>query len=145
MDSANINDSLCAFAQSKNGSPPQQNAPIDLTGAAGNRHHRRRQPKLLKWTSYPSGAMLGFASVQLPSGMIVHDLRPMRGKNGHWVALPSQKQIDRDGRPRTDANGKEIWRALIEFCDRDTANKFRDQIIDLIKRAHPEALDGGGR
>jgi DNA-binding cell septation regulator SpoVG len=30
--------------------------------------------------------MLGFANVKTPSGMVIHDLRIMTGKNGLWVA-----------------------------------------------------------
>jgi DNA-binding cell septation regulator SpoVG len=108
-----------------------------------NRSERSRQAKLKKWTAHRSGALIGFVSVQLPSGMIVHDLRLMTGKNGYWIALPAMKQVDRDGRPRTDANGKAIFSPIIEFADRIASDRFRDLVIDVIRREHPEALAGG--
>jgi DNA-binding cell septation regulator SpoVG len=104
--------SISAGAQYENDAARKKNSnPIDLTDAAGRRSRgeQRRQIKIKKWTPHQSGALIGFCSVQLPSGMIVHDLRLMTGKNGHWIALPAMKQVDRDGRPRTDSNGKAIY------------------------------------
>ncbi len=100
--------------------------------------------RLKKWTPHRSGALLGFCSVQLPSGMILHDIRIMAGKNGPWCAMPAQKQLDRDGRARLDANNKPIYSQIIEFVDRATADKFSSLVLDLVRRAHPEDLDGAG-
>jgi hypothetical protein len=76
--------------------------------------------------------------------MVIHDLRLMTGKNGPWVAMPSQKQLDRDGNPRLDANGKPVFNQIIEFRDRATADRFSAMVIDLIRGAHSGALAGMG-
>jgi hypothetical protein len=85
--------------------------------------------------------MLAFLSVELASGMIVNGLRLMTGKNGFCVAMPSQKQLDRDGKPRLDANGKPIFNQIIEFRDRATSDRFAAMVLELIRAAHPGAFD----
>jgi SpoVG len=78
----------------------------------------RRRAKLRKWTARHSGALLGFCSVELASGMVINDLKVLTGKNGPWVAMPSQKQLDRGGNPRLDADGKPVFNQVIEFRSR---------------------------
>src|SRR5215469_15847637 len=79
---------------------------------------RRPQPaiKIRKFTPFQNAAktVLGFLSVELPSSLVLHELRLMRGPNGrHWIALPSIKQTDKDGNPRLDAHGKPSWNAIV--------------------------------
>jgi hypothetical protein len=103
-----------------------------------------QQPRLKKWVSHRSGPMLGFCSVQLASGMIIHDIRIMTGKNGLWVAMPAERQLGAAGRPRFDANGKLLFNQIIEFKDRQTADRFSATIVELVRRKHPCNLDERG-
>ena len=101
--------------------------------------------KIRRWQPFqnPARTMLGYLSVQLPSGMIVNDLKLMVGPSGKfWVAMPSQKHLDREGRPRLDANGKPTYNQIIEFVDRAAADRFRDLVLDALRREHPDALGG---
>jgi DNA-binding cell septation regulator SpoVG len=75
--------------------------------------------------------------------MIIHDLRLMAGRNGPWVAMPGKPQLDRDGQPRLDANGRQTYSKIVEFRDRKTADKFRDQVMEAVRQQHPEALAEG--
>jgi hypothetical protein len=86
--------------------------------------------------------MLGFCSVQLASGMIIHDIRILTGKNGLWCAMPAQRQLDADGRPRLDANDKPLFNQIIEFKDRTTSDRFSALIVTLVRREHPGDLEG---
>jgi hypothetical protein len=117
-------------------------APNAATAAAWGDKPSPRRPKLKKWRPHRSGALLGFCSVELMSGMVINDLRIMTGKNGLWVAMPAQRQLDRDGQPKSDVNGKAIYNQLIEFRDRATSNRFAAMILDLIRGAHPDAFEG---
>jgi len=105
--------------------------------------YRPAKPSLMKWTPRRSGALLGFCSVQLPSGMILNDLRIMTGRNGLWVAMPAQKQLDRDGQPRLDANGKPIYSQIVEFKDKPTPDRFRAMVLELARAECPGDLDEG--
>jgi hypothetical protein len=99
------------------------------------------QPKLTKFVEHRSGQMVAFLSIELASGMVIHDLRLMIGKNGPWIAMPSQKQVDKDGRPRLDANQRPTYSQIVEFRDRATSDRFREMVLGLVRREHPDALE----
>ena len=99
--------------------------------------------KILRFTPHQTGSLRGFLSVELPSGMIVNDLKLMIGPAGKpWLAMPSQKQVDRDGNPRLDANGKQTYTQFVEFASRSPADRFRHLVLDALRQKHPEALLG---
>ncbi|MFL5268836.1 MAG: hypothetical protein ACJ8AH_19960 [Stellaceae bacterium] len=103
--------------------------------------------KLISWRPYrnPAGTMLGFVSAQLQSGLIINDLKIMRGPKGAlWVAAPAVKVLDADGNPRLDARGKPTWRDFIEFRDKVIREKFSSLIVALVRGAHPGDLEDGG-
>jgi hypothetical protein len=87
--------------------------------------------------------MLAFLSVTTPSGIISHDWRLMAGWDGPWIAPPSKLHIDKDGQPRTDTTGRKLYSPLIEFGDTRTAARFKRQVLEAIRRQHPEVLQGG--
>jgi hypothetical protein len=100
--------------------------------------------KIRRWNAHPNsaGTLLGYLSVELPSGMIVNDLKLMVGPKGRpWIAMPSQRQLDREGNPRTGPDGKQLWLQTIEFATRAAADRFRDLVLDALRRQHPEAFD----
>ena len=112
------------------------------TAAAWGDRPPTRQVKIKKWTPLRSRSLLGFLDIELRSGMISLDWRLMMGKNGLWVAAPAQKQLDRDGQPRLDANGRPVYRALIEFRNRRIAERFNAAVLDALRREDPYALAG---
>jgi hypothetical protein len=100
--------------------------------------------RIPKVTPYRAGSMIAFLSVQTSSGMILHDLRLMTGHDGFWIALPSKLLVDADGQPRTDLAGKKQYAPLIEFHDAKVAANFKRQVLDAVRREHPELLDIDG-
>jgi hypothetical protein len=90
------------------------------------------------------GGLRGFATVELPIGLKLVDCPVCVGKNGPWASLPAKPQIDRDGRPKTDAAGKPTYAAILEWRDRALAARFSEVVVAAVRTAHPEALDGGG-
>jgi DNA-binding cell septation regulator SpoVG len=65
--------------------------------------------------------------------MVANDLRVMTGKNGPWAATPAQKQFD--------PNGKAIFKPIIEFRDRATADRIGALVIELVRAAYLDAID----
>ena len=100
------------------------------------------QMRLLKWTPRPDGSLIAFFSVELASGLVLNGLRLMAKEGGFWVAMPAQKQTNRDGTDRLDAKGKPIYTQPLEFKDRATSDRFRDAVLDLLRRECPEAIGG---
>lgn len=74
--------------------------------------------------------------------MIINKARLMNGKHGLWVALPSVKRIGRDGHALRDVNGRPIYDQVVEFRSRDIADRFTAEVLEALKREHPEALEG---
>ena len=67
----------------------------------------------------------------------------MRGQNGPWIAMPAQKQLDRDGQPRVDAAGKPLFNQIIEFATGPRAPGFNEMVIALVRAADPTFPNGG--
>jgi DNA-binding cell septation regulator SpoVG len=100
--------------------------------------------KIRRWQSFqnPAGTMPGFVSVEMSSGLVINDCKLMVGPNDRrWVAMPSVKQFDRDGAARLDANGRPTYSQIVEFASPKAADRFRDLVLDALRRQHPDALD----
>jgi hypothetical protein len=105
------------------------------------------QFRILGWRPYrnPAGTIRGYIDVQLLSGLIINGCKLMLGPNGkRWLAMPSEKATNKDGPPKLNSAGKQVWARPVEFVDKATGDKFRDQVIEALRREHPGALDDGG-
>ena len=52
-----------------------------------------------------------------------------------WVNLPAKPQLDRNGQPRTDINGKPLYTSIVEWGDRDLRDRFSEAVIGAIREA----------
>lgn len=107
---------------------------------------KKYQPSIIKFVPWrnAAGTVRGFVSVQLASGLIIHDLKLMVSNRGqHWIGFPAQKQL-RDGNPVLDPNGKPIWSPLVEIPDKATRDRFTAMVLDLLRISHAAAFDNGG-
>ena len=51
--------------------------------------------------------------------------------------------VDAEGRHTTDAGGKRRFAPILQWADRDTADRWSLAVVELIRTAHPGALDNG--
>ena len=63
-------------------------------------------------------------------------------KGAPWIAMPSMKRVDGDGRPILGADGKPTYDNIVEFKDRASRERFRDLILDVLRHDHAELFDG---
>jgi hypothetical protein len=142
--------------------PPQQNGPV-ADGAAiraeyqvarqrfdtANRSPAQPTDPLLEIRlrgvrPLPRGALIGVADIKLPRGLLVHDFPICHPEDGAaWAALLAKPVVDRDGKQKADANGKRRFAPVLEWRNREIANRFSAVVINLIRRAAPDTLDGG--
>jgi hypothetical protein len=101
--------------------------------------------RLLNWRAVRKGETLrGFASVELPSGMILHEVAVHLAANRRgWASPPARPLLDRDGRHMRDANGKGRWAPLIEFATRERSDAFSALVLRLVGEDHPGDLEHG--
>src|ERR1700682_415042 len=97
--------------------------------------------RILDWRALRKNSLIGFAKVQLPSGMVIADVTVLTREGGAWASPPSKPMIGRDGSVMKDANGKIKYQPIIEFTSKEVRDKFSRAVVEALRAAHPEALE----
>jgi len=92
------------------------------------------------WRSLRKGSLLGFAKVELPSGMVISDVTILQGDRGAWASPPAKPMIGRDGVAIKDATGKARYLPIIEFTTKEVRDRFSASVIDALRASYPEAV-----
>ena len=92
------------------------------------------------WRPMRKNTLLGFAKVELPSGMILADVTVLVGERGPWASPPSKPMIGRDGTAIKDAAGKARYTPIVEFASKDIRERFSAGVVEAMRAAHPEAF-----
>lgn len=80
------------------------------------------------WKPFEKGALKGFFTVHLPSGIVIHHCGLFEKNGARWIALPAKKYVS--------ASGKVSWNPIVEIPDRGAMDRFRILVL--------AALDAGG-
>jgi hypothetical protein len=141
--------------------PPEQNGPVagDAAIRAGYQVAERRfdtadhapaQPvelllgiRLQGFRPLLKRAPIGFADIELPGGLLVHDCLVLRAKDGGaWAALPANPVVDRTGKQKADVNGERQFVPMLEWRSRELGSRFSAAGIAPIEQACHGALGG---
>ena len=95
---------------------------------------------ILGWRPMRKNSLLGFAKVELPSGMILTDVAIHITDRGAWASPPSKPMIGPDGVALKDDAGKIRYLPVIEFKSKEIRSRFSIGVIEGLRAAHPEAL-----
>jgi hypothetical protein len=133
------NNTGCSF------SPNFRREQARRTRLLGGTHRRPRRLRLRSFRPLAKGAPRGFASVEVPFGLVLHDVAIFAGRNGPWASLASRPLLDQDGRHRSEINGKPQYTPVAEWRSRELADRFWAAVIELVGAAPPDALDEAGR
>jgi hypothetical protein len=102
----------------------------------------RPKMRLLWWKPIAKGSSLrGFAAVELPIGLKVHDIPVLASHGKIWASLPSKPQVGKDGQHRKDANGKPAYTPILEWRNRDLSARFSDAVVALVRAEYPGDLE----
>ena len=96
--------------------------------------------RILDWRPLRRNSLLGFAKVELPSGMVIADVTVLIGERGPWASPPSKPMIDRNGIVLRDEKNKIRYQPIIEFTSKSVRDRFSTAIIDALRLAHPEVF-----
>jgi hypothetical protein len=99
-----------------------------------------KRARLISWKVFRKNSLRGFAVVELPIGLRIHDIPILASHNKIWASLPAKPQIDRDGQHKRDANGKPVYVPVLEWKDRDLAVRFSQAVVALVRAEYPEDL-----
>jgi hypothetical protein len=99
-----------------------------------------RHLRLVSWQPFRKGPPRGFATIELPIGLRIFDVPIRTGANGLWAGLPAKPEIDRDGRRKTDINGKPVYAEVLRWRDRELSDRFSRAVVALVRQAHPYDL-----
>ena len=82
-------------------------------------------------------SLRGFAEVQMPSGLIFHDVS-INCTAGRWWASPASKPVlDRDGKHKRDLSGRGEYLPIVSFASRELRDLFSDAVISALRDFEP--------
>jgi hypothetical protein len=86
--------------------------------------------------------LLGFATVEHGSGLVLSDC-PVHEKDGRsWAAAPGKPMVGADGSVmREPDTGKVRYTAIVTFVDDATRRRWSDAAVAAVRRDHPEAFE----
>jgi len=91
------------------------------------------------------GALVGFADLQLPSGLVLRECTFMESGSSRWVNPPGKPQLNADRLPIIK-EGKVQYSPVVDFVDRATRRRWSDAAvvaIDAFRKA--QRPEGAGR
>jgi hypothetical protein len=113
-------------------------------GAIPARTAERPRMRLVPGKPMAKGALCAFATVELPIRLKLIDCPVFVGSSGRWASLPSKPVLGREGK-QAKPNGRPQFAPVLAWRNRELADRFSGIVVDLIRAAHPGALDGGAR
>lgn len=93
---------------------------------------------LLAWKAVQRNTLRGFAKVRLGKSMTIADVALHVANGRRWAQLPSKAMVNSGELMRDDA-GKIKYVPVIEWLDRESADRFSNGVIEAVEREHPGA------
>jgi hypothetical protein len=119
------------------------NAAATTAQAIGN-SDRPTAPRvrLVGWRAITEGSQRGFATIELPLGLRIHDAPVFIGKKGPWESPPNKPMVAREGRQKIGADGKAVLAPVLEWRSHKLSDRFSSSVVALVTAAHFCAFDG---
>jgi hypothetical protein len=85
--------------------------------------------------------LLGFATIEHPSGIVVSDVGLFRDGDSVWANPPGKPKIDREGRVIRKADNRFDYTKLIWPADKHTQLRWWQAVIAAVREDFPDALE----
>jgi hypothetical protein len=97
--------------------------------------------KASSFRAVENNTLRGFFTLELASGLVLHECALHEAGEKRWVALPAKADLDTDGRQRRGADGKKMYKPVVTIPDRARRNRFQERALEAVDRL----LAKGGR
>jgi hypothetical protein len=94
---------------------------------------------LRDWRPLRRNTLHGFVDVVLLNGLEIDDIAVHVRGGRAWASLPARPVLE-DGR-HVIRDGKPAYVRSLAWRSRDLADEFSAAVVELIRRAYPDALD----
>lgn len=97
---------------------------------------------LLSWRSVKRNTLRGFAEVRIGKSLKVSDVAVHAGNGKRWASLPSRPQLDKDGVAMRDDQHRIKYAPVVQWTEKDAADRFSEAVIQAVEAAHPGDTQG---
>jgi hypothetical protein len=97
------------------------------------------QVSLTDWRPLRRNSLLGFASIRV-GALVIKDVTLHSSNGRRWAGLPAKPRINAGGEVMKDDRGKILYTPVLEWANRETADRFSNGVIAAVEREHPDAL-----
>jgi hypothetical protein len=92
---------------------------------------------LLTWKPMQRNSLRGFARIRLGRSLIISDVAIHCAHGRRWAQAPAKPQLDKDGNAKRDEKGKIAYVPVVEWTDREAADRFSEAVIAAVEREYP--------
>ncbi len=90
-----------------------------------------------------SNSLRGFATIELPSGLIFIGVGFHARDGRTWAMPPSKPRLGRDGAQMVGVDGKKTWDPIIGFASKSVRDRWSAAAVEALLASYPNALDDG--
>jgi hypothetical protein len=98
------------------------------------------QVSLTDWRPLRRNSLLGFASIRV-GALVIKDVTLHSSNGRRWAGLPAKPRMSQGGEIMKDERGKVLYTPVLEWSNRETADRFSNAVIAAVEREHPGDLD----
>ena len=91
---------------------------------------------LIEWKPISKNSLRGFATVRLGKTLKISDISVHCANGKRWASLPSKPQINGES-VQKDERGKIKYLPVIQWLDRESADKFSNAVIEAVEARYP--------
>jgi hypothetical protein len=101
-----------------------------------------RRMRCIAWKPLARNTLLGFATIQHASGLVLSDITVHRKGERCWASPPGKPKLDQSGTALRDREtGKIEYAQLVSFEPDALRHRWSDAVVDTVRRDFPEAFE----
>jgi hypothetical protein len=97
-------------------------------------------PRCTKFVPLQKASLLGFATIEFASGVVMSDISIHQNGSRCWASPPAKPMLDKDGVAVRESNGKVKYNAVVRFSDPSIQRKWSEQVLFAVRDAFPDAI-----